>query len=58
MAKADTFGSSNPFPSFQEWIGSLESVDFSDQDFMTAVMEEAANGFFRTGAKRGTKAAK
>ncbi|MNR93712.1 hypothetical protein D3C72_247720 [compost metagenome] len=58
MAKADAFGGSNPFPSFQEWIGSLESVDFADPDFLAAVLEEAANGFFRTGAKKGAKPAK
>ncbi|MNR14557.1 hypothetical protein D3C85_1310390 [compost metagenome] len=58
MAKADAFGDSNPFPSFQEWIGSLESVDFSDPEFLAAVLEEAVNGFFRSGSKRGAQAAR
>jgi hypothetical protein len=48
MAKADAFG--RPFPSFQEWIASLESFDLFSGDTLTAVIEEAANGFFRSGA--------
>jgi hypothetical protein len=50
MAKAEAYGK-GPFPSFQEWLGSLESVDFGDPQFLQPVMEEAMTGFFRSGAK-------
>lgn len=53
MSKADAFG--KQFPPFFEWLGSLETVDFSDQDFLRGVLEEATDGFFRTGAKTGAK---
>jgi len=53
MAKADAFG--KEFPSFESWLNSLESIDFSDAGFMTAAMEEAADGFFRTGVKGAIK---
>lgn len=53
MAKADAFG--KQFPSFVEWMSSLESFDFSDRSLLTAVMEEAAQGFFRSGAKAGAR---
>jgi hypothetical protein len=49
MSKADSYG--KQFPSFETWLGSLENIDFSDASFMTAAMEEAADGFFRTGVK-------
>lgn len=48
MAKADTYG--KPFPKFEEWLSSLESIDFSDPSFLLAAVEEAADGFLR-GAK-------
>ncbi|OUM85687.1 MAG: hypothetical protein BAA01_09470 [Bacillus thermozeamaize] len=48
MAKADAFG--RQFPSFQEWVASLESFDLFSGDTLTAVFEEAANGFFRSRA--------
>lgn len=50
MAKADAYGQS--FPSFIEWVGSLESIDFSDQAFLMTVLEEAADGFFRSKSKQ------
>lgn len=50
MAKADAFGSGQ-FPSFVEWVASLDSIDFSDPDFMQMLLEEAMSGFFRTGGK-------
>jgi len=56
MAKADAFGNGQ-FPSFVEWIASLESVDFSDPDFMEGMMEEAMSGFFRTSGKASDGAA-
>ncbi|MDO3680567.1 hypothetical protein [Paenibacillus ehimensis] len=51
MAKADAYGKS--FPSFVEWIASLDSFDLSDQDVLAAAMEEATSGFFRSGVKSG-----
>ena len=39
------------FPSFEGWLSSLDSIDFDDGDMMTAVIEEAADGFFRGGRK-------
>ncbi|MFD1885579.1 hypothetical protein [Paenibacillus wenxiniae] len=50
MAKADAFGNGQ-FPSFVEWIAGLESIDFSDPDFMQGMLEEAMAGFFRAGGK-------
>ena len=46
MAKAD-----NPkeAPSFETWLGILDGFDFTDADVMTAVVEEATDGFFRGG---------
>lgn len=55
MAKADSFGDAKKFPGFYEWVGRLDYIDFSDPEFLAAVMEEAANGFFRAGAKAGVK---
>lgn len=48
MNKAD-----NPekFPSFETWLGGLDSLDFADADIMAAVVEEATDGFFRGGRK-------
>jgi hypothetical protein len=48
MAKADA-GFNAKFPSFNEWVDSIETFDFSDKDLVLAVMEEAASGFFRKG---------
>ena len=50
MAKADAFG--KPFPGFVDWVASLEGFDFSDPGFMTAALEEAASGFFRSAAQK------
>lgn len=54
MAKADAFG--KPFPSFMDWLASLDGMDLSDPMFLVAALEEAAEGFFRGGAKAGAKA--
>ena len=48
MAKADE---AKGFPSFEAWLSSLDSFDFADADIMTAVVEEATDGFFRGGRK-------
>ena len=48
MNKADK---SEGFPSFETWLSGLDSFDFADADVMTAVVEEATDGFFRGGRK-------
>lgn len=48
MAKADSFG--KQFPSFENWLASLDSFDLSDPTVLTAAIEEAASGFFRSRA--------
>jgi len=48
MAKADD---AKDFPSFEAWLADMESFDFADNDTMTAVIEEATDGFFRGGRK-------
>lgn len=53
MAKADSFG--KKFPSFEIWLGSFESIDIADPAFMISALEEAANGFFRSGVKGAIK---
>lgn len=53
MAKADSLGQS--FPSFVEWMASIESIDISDPTFMIGALEEAADGFFRSGVKGAIK---
>lgn len=46
MAKADD---AKDFPSFENWLASLGSFDFTDANMMGAVAEEAIDGFFRGG---------
>lgn len=46
MAKADA-GVGEPFPEFENWITTLEAVDFADPEFMVKALEEAQEGFFR-----------
>ena len=48
MAKADN---AKDFPSFEMWLATLDAIDFADNDVMTAVIEEATDGFFRGGRK-------
>ena len=47
MAKADSYG--KPFPGFEGWVNSLESLDLTDVAFLPAALEEAASGFFPGG---------
>ncbi|WP_010278797.1 hypothetical protein [Paenibacillus senegalensis] len=56
MAKCEAYGSQREHPSFFEWVGSLESIDFNELSNFVGILEEAENGFFRSA--RGTKAAK
>jgi len=51
MAKADS-GPGNQFPGFETWLSTFDGFDFSDEQLMGAVMEEATNGFFRKGAAK------
>ena len=51
MAKAGA-GPGNKFPPFVGWLTDMESIDFADNEMIIAVMDEAADGFFR-GAKPG-----
>lgn len=54
MAKADN-GPGKQFPSFEVWVSELESFDLSDPGMLQAVMEEAADGFFRRGVQKQQK---
>mgnify|MGYP001120848229 CR=1 FL=1 len=36
------------YPSFENWLETLENFDFSDEGLWKVVAEEAAEGFFRT----------
>ena len=52
MAKADE---PKGFPSFEKWLSGFESFDLSDAEMFVAVMEEAADGFFRGQQKASGK---
>jgi hypothetical protein len=45
MAKADSYGGNEKFAGFEAWLASLGQIDFGDINFLSAVMEEAADGF-------------
>ncbi|TCN00862.1 hypothetical protein EV294_101312 [Paenibacillus sp. BK033] len=57
MAKADAFGGPS-FPSFINWLGSFEDVDFTDESLLKGALEEAAHGFFRKGLQASTQGRK
>jgi hypothetical protein len=48
-------GKGKTFPHFESWLDQFEYVDFSDADTMTAIMNEAADGFFRRGSRTANK---
>lgn len=48
-------GKGKTFPHFESWLDQFEYVDFSDADTMTAIMDEAADGFFRRGIRTANK---
>ncbi|MEV2910158.1 hypothetical protein ABNF65_16370 [Paenibacillus larvae] len=50
MAKADALGKN--FPSFYEWVSTLDSFDIADETVGGAALEEAADGFFVPASKR------
>lgn len=58
MAKADNFGTKQSFPSFEAWLSGFENVDFTDQNFLVAVVEEATDGFFHGARGKIPKPAK
>lgn len=35
------------FPCFKDWLGQIDNVDFSDTDWITAVIEVATDAYFR-----------
>lgn len=53
MAKADAYG--DKFPSFVQWVSTLESIDLTDSSFLVGALEEARDGFFRGGVKGAVK---
>ena len=48
-------GKGKAFPNFEAWLDQFEYVDFSDADTLTAIMNEAAEGFFRRGIRTANK---
>ncbi|MFC0906359.1 hypothetical protein ACFHWD_16915 [Clostridium sp. MT-14] len=58
MAKAEQFNDKKSFPSFEAWLSGFENVDFTDQNFLVAVMEEATDGFFHGARAKFPKSAK
>jgi len=37
------------FPTFEEWLAQFETIGFDDPQWIVYVVEEAADGFFRSG---------
>ena len=37
------------FPTFEEWLAQFETIGFDDPQWIIDVVEEAADGFFRSG---------
>jgi hypothetical protein len=37
------------FPKFEEWLAQFETIGFSDPQWIIDVVEEATDGFFRSG---------
>lgn len=54
MHKADSFGKKK-CPDFVSWLSKLDSIDFADQDFITGIVNEAIDGFFRSAGNAGKK---
>ena len=36
-----------PFPTFEQWLASLEYINFEDTEMILNIVEEAQEGFFR-----------
>lgn len=50
MAKADAYG--QQFPGFEPWLAGLNNIDFTNNDYIYAALEEAADGFLGGGKKQ------
>lgn len=37
------------FPSFSDWLSGFDRIDITEENFLKAALEEAADGFFRRG---------
>ena len=42
------------FPNFEQWLNSLEYINFEDTEMIYAIVEEAREGFFRGNGGPGT----
>ena len=51
MARADAYG--KPFASFEAWLADLDNLDFSDEQFITDILDEAVDGFIRETSFKG-----
>jgi hypothetical protein len=54
MAKANQ-GVGKKFPDFMNWVAGLESFDFTDEDVLNAIIDEAMDGFFPRGSRTKRK---
>jgi hypothetical protein len=54
MAKANQ-GVDKKFPDFTNWVAGLESFDFTDEDVLNTIMDEAMDGFFPRGSRTKRK---
>jgi hypothetical protein len=54
MAKANQ-GVGKKFPDFTNWVAGLESFDFTDEDVLNTIMDEAMDGFFPRGSRTKRK---
>jgi hypothetical protein len=54
MAKTHE-GVGNKFPDFMTWVADLESFDFTDEDVLNAIVDEAMDGFFPRGSRTKSK---
>ena len=46
------------FPGFEEWLAQFETIGFDDPQWIIDVVEEAADGFFRSGRSAPPKTQK
>ena len=54
-AMAKTANIPNNFPDFTTWLSEFEYVDFSDENMMMGIVEEAEEGFFRNAGGHKTE---
>ena len=53
MNKAEHYGES--FPDFEEWSGEHQNLPITNAKFIMGIIEEATDGFFRSGKESGGK---